>query len=106
MKARDVMVAPVITTNRNASVKEVAQVLLKNHISALPVVDDKERLVGIISEGDLLHRPENGTEKRRPWWLIALTGSDALAADYIKDHAHKVTDAMTRDVITASPETP
>jgi CBS domain-containing protein len=106
MKARDVMVAPVITTSPHASVKDVAQTLLKHHISALPVTDDKGRLVGIISEGDLLHRHENNTEPRSPWWLLALTGTDALAADYIKGHARKVADVMTRDVVSASPETP
>jgi len=106
MKARDVMVAPVITTSPRASVKDVAQTLLTHHISALPVTDDKGRLVGMISEGDLLHRHENDTDTRSPWWLLALTGTDALAADYIKGHSRKVADVMTRDVITASPETP
>ena len=106
MKARDVMVAPVISVSSNASVKEVAKIFLDRHISAVPVVDDKGKLVGIISEGDLLHRAEAGTERQRPWWLRAFVGPDALAAEYTKAHARKVTDVMSRQVITASPETP
>jgi CBS-domain-containing membrane protein len=106
MKARDVMVAPVITASPNASIKSVAETFVRHRISAVPVVDDKGKLVGIISEGDLLQRAESGTEKQRPWWLRAFIGPDALANEYVKAHARKVSDVMTRRVITASPETP
>ena len=81
MKARDVMVSPVITVKPDASVREVAQTLLERRISAVPVVDDQGKVVGIVSEGDLLHRAEAGTEKQRPWWLRAFVGSDALASE-------------------------
>lgn len=60
MKARDVMTAPVITVLASASVKDVVKTLLKNHISAVPVVDDRDELVGIVSEGDLMRRSEPG----------------------------------------------
>jgi CBS-domain-containing membrane protein len=106
MKARDVMVAPVITANPTASIKSVAEVFVRHRISAVPVVDGNGKVIGIISEGDLLHRVEAGTEKRRSWWLRAFIGPDELANDYVKAHAGKVADAMTREVVTASPETP
>lgn len=106
MRARDVMVSPVITVKPNASVKEVAKTFLDRRISAVPVVDDQGKLVGIVSEGDLMHRSEAGTERQRPWWLLALTGGEALAAEYVKSHARKVADVMTRNVITATPDTP
>jgi len=105
MKARDVMVAPVITATPHATIKSVAETFLKYRISAVPVVDDKGAVVGIISEGDLMHRAETGTERQRPWWLQAIMSQDGLALDYVKAHARKVADAMTRQVITASPET-
>jgi CBS-domain-containing membrane protein len=106
MKARDVMVSPVITVNSSALVSDAARLLLDNRISALPVVDDKGELIGIVSEGDLMHRYEAGTERRRSWWLEALTGDDQLAMEYVQVHARKVADVMTRKVITASPDTP
>lgn len=106
MRARDVMVAPVITARPNASVKSVAETFVRHQISAVPVVDDKGKLVGIISEGDLLHRAEAGTEKQRAWWLRVFIGPEALADEYVKAHARKISDAMTRQVVTASPETP
>jgi len=106
MHARDVMVSPVITVKSSATVKEVAELLLKKRISAAPVVDDQGKLVGIVSEGDLLHRAEAGTERHRSWWLQGLLGDDVLAAEFIRAHARKVSDIMTKRVITASPETP
>jgi len=106
MKARDVMVSPVVTVMPHCSVKELAQTLLKNHISAVPVVDDHQgRLVGIVSEGDLLHRSEAGTE-RRAQWLRLIAADVTLAAEYIKAHSRKVADIMVRNVVTADPETP
>jgi CBS domain-containing protein len=106
MKARDVMVSPVISVKPSCTVKEVAQTLLERRISAVPVVDGTGKLVGIVSEGDLMHRAEIGTQRRHSGWLRVLTGDDALAAEYTKAHARTVADVMTRDVITASPDTP
>jgi CBS-domain-containing membrane protein len=105
MKAADVMVTNVIAVGPDACLQDVAEILLKNRISAVPVVDAKGKIVGIVSEGDLIHRAEAGTERRRPWWLALLTGREVLAAEYVKEHSRKVADVMTRDVITAAPET-
>ncbi len=106
MKARDVMTTPVVTTKPTASVKDVAKLFLQRRISAVPVVDDTGKVVGIISESDLMRRAESGTEWQRPWWLTLMTGEQRLAEDYIKVHATKVADVMTSKVITATPDTP
>ena len=106
MQARNVMVTPVVTVKPSATVQEVAAQFLERNISAAPVVDDNGKLVGIVSEGDLLHRVEAGTERRRSWWLRAFTEADTLAAEYVKSHSRKVADVMSRTVITATPETP
>ena len=53
-----------------------------------------------------MRRAEAGTERSRSWWLEYLTGKQVLAAEYVKSHSNKVTDVMTRSVITATPETP
>ena len=106
MKARDVMISSVISVKPSSSVHEAANTLLERRISAVPVVDDQGKLVGIVSEGDLLHRAEAGTERRRSWWLRALTGDETLAVEYTKVHGRKVSDVMTRNVITAAPDAP
>ena len=69
MKARDVMVSPVITISEGGTVRDLAKLLLANHISAMPVVDSGGKLVGIVSEADLMHRSEASTERPASWWL-------------------------------------
>jgi len=86
MKATDVMVSKVITTHPRALVSEVATLLIDNDISALPVVDEEGRVVGVISEADLMRREEIGTEKRRPWWLEAMTPGAKLAKEFAHSH--------------------
>src|SRR5215467_6006484 len=105
MKATDVMVSNVITVGVDASIGEVAATLLNNHISGAPVVGKNGELVGIVSEGDLIRRPEIGTTKRHSWWLELLSNQWASATEYIKSHSRKVADVMTREVITANPDT-
>ena len=106
MQARDVMVSPVITVKQSCTVREVAKIFIEQRISGVPVVDDQGKLVGIVGEGDLMHRSEADTERKRSWWLHALTPDETLAADYVKAHACRVADVMTRHVITAAPDTP
>jgi CBS domain-containing protein len=105
MKAADVMVSNVITVGPEACVQDVAELLLRHRISAVPVVSAKGDILGIVSEGDLINRPESETERHKPWWLDALASNEGLAAEYVKSHSRNVTDVMTRDVITASRDT-
>ena len=106
MKAAEIMVANVITVTPEQTVQEVAEILLDRRISGLPVVNAAGELVGIVSEGDLMRRVDAGTEHRRSWWLRLLMGREGLAEEYVREHARKVADVMTRSVITASPDTP
>jgi CBS domain-containing protein len=106
MRAGEVMTTKVITVGENASVAEVAKLLAERGISAVPVVDKENRVIGMVSEGDLLHRTETGTEKCRSWWLEMMASTNQLAGDYIKSHSANVKDVMTRDVISVSDTTP
>ena len=106
MRAVEVMTTKVITVGENASVAEVAKLLAERGISAVPVVDKENRVIGMVSEGDLLHRTETGTEKCRSWWLEMMASTNQLAGDYIKSHSANVKDVMTRDVISVSDTTP
>jgi len=106
MQAHDVMVSPVITVAKNATVREVAKVLVEKRISAVPVVDNVGKLVGIVTESDLMRRAEAGTEHPYSWWVHFLAGDAVIAADYVKSHAAQIQDIMTPDVVTAPPEAP
>lgn len=105
MKAADIMTTEVITVSEDACVQDAANLLLRHRISAAPVVDKSGKLVGIISQGDLMRRAETGTQHHRPWWLEMLTDSDTLAREFVKENARRVADVMTRKVITARSDT-
>jgi CBS domain-containing protein len=104
MKASDVMTTNVITVQPGASVREVAELLVMRGISAVPVVNDRAELVGIVSEGDLLHRTETDTVQPGSWWLRLLTNEEVLASRFVKANARKVEDIMTRDVVVVDPD--
>src|ERR1700751_1147786 len=105
MRAADVMTSDVITVGEDASVQEAAKLMAEHGISAVPVVDREGRMVGMGSEGDLLHRAETGTERRRSWWLKIVASTNQLAGEYVKSHSGSVKDIVTRDVISVTEET-
>lgn len=106
MKASDVMVRNVITIGPEEDVALAARMLAQHDISALPVVNEDGRILGILSEADLLRREELGTEKRRPAWLEALTPSGLLAEDYSRSHGRKVRELMSETVVSARSDAP
>ena len=106
MRAIDVMVRDVVTVRPDTDVAEVVKLLAEHDGSALPVVDVAGNLVGVLSEADLIHRAEIGTEKQRPWWLEAVTGASTLAEEFAKSHGKRVGEIMTDGAISVAEETP
>jgi CBS domain-containing protein len=104
-----VMTTNVVTTGPDTSVQAVATLLSERGISGVPVVDSDGRMIGIISEGDLLHRAETGTERRterrRVRWLDSIASDQDLARDYVKSHGRTARDIMTREVISVADTT-
>ena len=99
MRARDVMVRAVVTASPDTTVEALARLMVNLRISGVPVLDTDGRLVGMVTEGDLLRRVEVGTERRRPRWSEPFSNAQ-LAAAYIKSHARRVADIMTCEVFT------
>jgi CBS-domain-containing membrane protein len=106
MQARDIMTSPVITVTPRTEVQKVAQLFLEKRISGVPVVNEEGKLVGMVSEGDLMHRSEAGTGRRRSWWLSLFASKEELAGAYAREHGRHVADIMTRRLVTAAPSTP
>jgi CBS domain-containing protein len=104
MLARDVMVAPVVTVRPYSTIKAVADLFWKRRISGAPVVDDTGKIVGMITEGDLVYRSELKTDRPHPYWFLQVAGKETLAKEYAKSHAKRVSDVMTGNVITAPPD--
>ncbi|MBX3503519.1 MAG: CBS domain-containing protein [Alphaproteobacteria bacterium] len=106
MKAIDIMTADVVTVSPETSVYEAARLLLGRRISALPVLNADGRLVGLISESDLMRRGELRTEKRHPWWRGLLTSDLRQASEFLRCQGRRVADVMSRDVICARASMP
>lgn len=102
----DVMTAPVISVEPSATIAEAAKLMLADRISGLPVATRDGKLVGMISEGDLLRRGELGTERKRSSWLEFLVGSGKLADEYVRTHGRKVEQVMSTDPVTTRRDAP
>jgi len=106
MKAADIMTPKVLSVGPDASILEAMQLMLQNHVSGLPVIDQQGSLVGIVTEGDFLRRVETGTKKKRPKWLEILIGPGRLADEYVHTHGRRVSDVMTPEPYTIVEDTP
>jgi CBS domain-containing protein len=106
MNAGDVMTREVVTVSPETPVLQVVKLLLGRGISGVPVVDENNALVGVVSEGDLMRRVELGTQKRRGGWREFFIGTATLAEEYVRSHGAVARDVMTRDVISVTQDTP
>uniref|UniRef100_UPI00404762E2 CBS domain-containing protein n=2 Tax=Yoonia sp. TaxID=2212373 RepID=UPI00404762E2 len=105
MLVKDIMTQSVITVSKSTPVEEIAKLLLARHVSGVPVVDDTGRVLGLVSEGDLMRRVVDPAKPRRSWWLELFSNPTGDAADYIKTHGRIAADIMTKDVITVTEDT-
>jgi CBS domain-containing protein len=101
MLAKDIMTTEVVSTNPDEEVPAAAQLLLDHRISAMPVVDRDGRVLGIVSEGDLMRRAECGST--RSWWLSLLADK---TAEFTRIMGTRVRDVMTRDVVSVDEVAP
>lgn len=107
MKAKDIMVTEVITIKQHATIEEIARVLIDNKISGVPVVDEAGHLMGMVTEGDLLHKETN---PRLPHAvnilgaIIYYNGVEQYNEDFKKMMASQALNIMTDKVITVTAE--
>ncbi len=105
MRAKQVMSEFVHVVPADASIFDAAELLVSCGVSAVPVVDGSGKMVGIVSEADLMSRAEIGTTPQKSWLARLFADDDSAAAEYVRSHSHRVADVMTRDVVTAGEET-
>jgi len=106
MRAHQIMTKFVTTVTPHTSIEAAANIMLRCHLSGLPVVDDDGSLVGIVSESDFLRRNEIGTGRKRSTLLQFFASVGKLATEFVHERGRKVEDVMTRDPITVSEQTP
>jgi len=106
MKAHDIMTTNVVSVLPETPVRDIAALMVEKHISGVPVCSASGTLVGIISESDLLRRPELGTEKHRPRWLSFFTSTDEQAREFTKSHALHADEVMSKEVFAVNEDAP
>jgi CBS domain-containing protein len=97
MQAKDVMTSKVISVSDDTPVHDIVRLLVKHRISAVPVVNANQQVVGIVSEGDLLSDTD-GVAPKSAWWLAAVMLGGA--PDFDKLHSSTAGEVMTLRVIT------
>jgi len=105
MRAHQIMTQSVITIKPETTIVEAADIMLQRHVSGLPVVDDSGKLVGVVSEGDLIRRSEIGTQRKRGRLLKFILGPGPSANDFVHEHGRKVSEVMTTSPLTITEDT-
>ncbi|MBB5373556.1 CBS domain-containing protein [Acidocella aromatica] len=103
--AADIMNRNVVVVHPFDNVSKVAGVLAEHGISAAPVVDAEGKLLGMVSEQDLMRQLGAKQESRRAWWLEMLAEGEDLAPDfveYLKQEKRTAGDLMTHDVVSVT----
>jgi CBS domain-containing protein len=102
------MTAPVISVQPGTPLKDVARLFIDKGISGMPVTDDGDRVVGVISEADFLLKGQGAAARRRGTWrpISWLFGGDQSRADQAKIHATTAGEAMTSPAITIEASRP
>jgi CBS-domain-containing membrane protein len=109
LKAMDIMSREVFTVGEETSVEELARLFSEKGVNAMPVVDDRQRLLGIVTATDLvkidkpLHVP---TVISIFDWVLYLESEKNFREEVRKVTARKVAEICTREVVTCTPETP
>lgn len=103
--ARDLMTPDVVTVPPETPVVAVARLLAERGISAVPVVDAKGALLGIVTEADLIRRLAGEEEQPAGWFAGLFTDPAAAAERYARTHGVTAADIMTEQVVTVTEDT-
>jgi CBS domain-containing protein len=106
--AGDVMTTEVVSVRAETPVRDIARLLLANHISAVPVLDGSGAPIGMVSEGDLIERVEAERRERSDWWLAMLAEGESMSPEYLSRACRPertARDVMSRPVVTVGEET-
>lgn len=100
MRARDIMTTEVATVPPDLSVQKIARLMADKKVSGVPVLSPSKGVLGMVSEADLLHRAELGTEERPTRWADSYTKPNEMARKFIKSHGATAHDVMAKPVVS------
>jgi len=105
-QAQSLMTRSVVTVLPTTQVREIAQILCERGISAVPVVDATGRVLGLVTEADLIRRLA-GLDDAPLGWLGGLFADPAKRAErYARTHGMVAEDIMTQNVVSVAGNTP
>jgi CBS domain-containing protein len=107
LKVKDIMTKDVVTVTKETTVMELAKIFAEKHISSLPVVDNIDALIGIVTETDLVEQDKSlhiPTVISIFDWVIYLESDKKFEKELKKMTGKKVGDIYSSDVVTVSPE--
>ncbi len=106
MRTADLMSHPAIAIDREAPLARAIELMIERKVSGLPVTEADGRVVGILTEGDLLRRVELGTAGEEPGWLKSFFSTGVVAEAFVKANGRKVGEVMTEGVEWVEEDTP
>ncbi len=109
LTAFDIMTKNVVTVTRGTSIRELAEIMTRHRIGSVPVVDDEGKLVGIVTESDLIEQDKSfhiPTVISLFDWVIYLESEKKFEKELKRMTARTVGDIFTREVLTVAPDTP
>ncbi|PHK95493.1 hypothetical protein CR162_08385 [Pseudoroseomonas rhizosphaerae] len=101
MKVRNIMSAAVATLPPDAPVHAIASLFAERGISGAPVVDTDGKLLGMVTEGDLVRRLAATEDRPRSWLWSLFDAAPRQAEHYARTQGRRARDLMTQDVVTA-----
>jgi CBS domain-containing protein len=100
------MTTRVVTVHPDSTIGDAARLMLDCKISGLPVVDVSGRVVGIVTEHDLLRRQTNGPGSEPPHWLQLMIERAEITKEFSRFYEARVEEVMTRDPLMVTEDTP
>jgi CBS domain-containing protein len=106
MNAADIMTTNLLTLTPEMPVGQAARMLAERGVSGAPVLDPQGRLLGMLTEGDLIRRLAAERDKPRSWFLGLFGSAPAQAEHYARSRGRRVRDVMTTEIESVTEAAP
>ena len=106
--ARDIMTRNVITVNKDQPISDLSKLFIENHFNGVPVIDDTGKVLGVVTQGDLIEQNKNlhiPTVIALFDAVLFLDSEKKFESDVKKLTGSKVEDIYHKSPVTVSPDT-
>jgi CBS domain-containing protein len=103
MRVAELMTKDPVTVGGETTLAEIVGLMDRHHINGLPVINNSNELIGMVTQGDLLRRPELGTDRQHENWFTDFFLLSRMEDDYVHTHGRHAREVMTDSPISISP---